>query len=137
APLVLVLFNTAVAQQSEKTTSFAWSAATPESQGMSREKLEAIRAVLEAKKTTGFLVARNDKIVYEWYAPDFGPTKPHGSASLAKAIVGGLSLAIAMTDGKIVLDNPASNFILEWKNDPQKSQLTIRHLGSHTSGIED
>src|SRR5438045_1879658 len=84
-----------------------WQAATPESQGMSRDKLDTIRARLEDKKTKAFLVIRNDRIVYEWYAPDHGPTKLHGTASLAKAIVGGLSLAVAMTDGTISLDDRA------------------------------
>src|SRR5205809_1133256 len=96
---------------------FEWEKATPESQGMSSAALDAIRARLEAKKTKGFLVARNDKIVYEWYTADHGPTKPHGTASMAKAIVGGLSLAVAMTDGKIALDDPAAKFVPPWSSD--------------------
>ena len=59
---------------------FAWETATPESQGMSGRKLDALKDYLAAHKTTAFLVARNDKIVYEWYAADFGPAKPHGTA---------------------------------------------------------
>src|SRR5947208_315600 len=116
---------------------FQWQAATPESQGLSSARLETIKEWLESRQTKAFLVVRNDKLVYEWYADNHGPTKPHGTASLAKAIVGGLSLAVAMTDGQIALDDPASKFIPEWKGDPQKSPITIRHLGSHTSGIED
>lgn len=119
------------------SVAFEWQLAAPASQGMSREKLEALQALLEGKKTKAFLVVRSDKIVYEWYAPDHGPTKPHGTASLAKAIVGGLSLAVAMTDGQIAIDDPGTKFVPQWKEHPLRSKITIRHLGSHTSGIED
>jgi CubicO group peptidase (beta-lactamase class C family) len=135
--LALALISFVFGHQPAHAEGFTWQNATPESQGMSREKLEAIRAILQAKKTKAFLVARNDNLVYEWYADDHGPTKPHGTASLAKAIVGGLSLAVAMTDGKISLDDPAAKFVPQWKDHLQKSQILVRHLGSHTSGIED
>jgi CubicO group peptidase (beta-lactamase class C family) len=88
-----------------------WQAATPESQGMSSAKLAALKDDLAGRKTRAFLVIRNDKIVYEWYADGQSPTKTQGTASLAKAIVGGLSLAVAMTDGKIALDDPVSKHI--------------------------
>ena len=116
---------------------FQWGTATPESQGMSSQKLAALRDDLAARKTTGLLVIRNDKVVCEWYAPGQSAASKHGTASMAKAIVGGLSLAVAMTDGRITLDDPAAKFIPQWRDEPRKSRITIRQLGSHTSGIED
>ncbi|MCU0917332.1 MAG: beta-lactamase family protein, partial [Planctomycetes bacterium] len=89
------------------------------------------------RKTTGLLVIRNDKIVCEWYAPGQSATSKHYTASMAKAVVGGVSLAVALSDGRIALDDPAAKYIPQWKSDPQKSRITIRQLGSHTSGIED
>jgi CubicO group peptidase (beta-lactamase class C family) len=65
------------------------------------------------------------------------PDKTHGTASLAKAIVGGLSLSVAMSDGRIGLDDPAAKFIPQWRGDPRRSRITLRQFGSHTSGIED
>jgi CubicO group peptidase (beta-lactamase class C family) len=118
-------------------TPFTWQTATPESQGLPGPKLDALKDALAALKTRAFLVVRNDKIVYEWYADGHGPARTHGTASLAKAVVGGLSLAIALTDGRLTLDDKAAAYIPEWKNDPQKSRITIRHLGSHTSGLAD
>ena len=88
----------------------------------------------EAANHGDLLVIRNDRIIFERYAPGWDATKPHGTASLAKALVGGMSLAVALTDGKIALDDPAAKYIPQWKDDPQKSRITIRHLGSHTSG---
>lgn len=116
---------------------FEFQTATPESQGMSSQRLDALRDVLAARKTRAFLVVRNDRIVYEWYSADHSASKPHGTASLAKAIVGGLSLAIALTDGRLRLDDRAAAYVPQWQGDPRKSRITIRQLGSHTSGLED
>jgi len=116
---------------------FQWVTATPESQGMSSRKLAALRDDLAARKTSGLLVIRKDKIVCEWYASGLSAASKHYTASMAKAIVGGVSLAVAMTDGRITLDDPAAKFIPQWRDDPRKSRITIRQLGSHTSGIED
>src|SRR6185369_7298909 len=108
-----------------------------ESQGVSSAKLDAIKTRLESKKTRAFLVMRNDHTVYEWYAPGATATTKQGTASLAKALVGGMSLAVAITDGKISIDDPVARFVPQWKDDPRKSKITIRYLGSHTSGLSD
>jgi CubicO group peptidase (beta-lactamase class C family) len=114
-----------------------WPTATPESQGMSSARLDVIKERLAAKKTRAFLVVRNDRVVYEWYAPGVTATTKQGTASLAKALAGGMSLAVAIEDGKISIDDPVAKFLPQWKDDPRKSRITIRHLGSHTSGLSD
>ncbi|MCP4610488.1 MAG: serine hydrolase [Planctomycetes bacterium] len=116
---------------------FEWKTVSPESEGMSSEKLDATKDTLAAKGTKTFLVIRNDKIVYEWYASGFGPTKRHYTASLAKALVGGVSLMFALNDGRLSIDEPACKYIPEWKENPKKLKITIRHLATHSSGIED
>ena len=116
---------------------FDWEVATPESQGISGRKLDALKESLAARNTRALLVIRDDKIVSEWYAPGHSASTRQGTASLAKAIVGGVSLAVAMDDGRIALDDPAARFIPQWKEDPRKSRITIRQLGSHTSGLAD
>jgi CubicO group peptidase (beta-lactamase class C family) len=35
------------------------------------------------------------------------------------------------------MDDPAARFVSQWQDDPRKSKITIRHLGSHTSGLSD
>jgi CubicO group peptidase (beta-lactamase class C family) len=104
---------------------------------MSARQLDALRDDLARRRTRAFLVIRNDRIVYEWYAPTVTANVKQGTASLAKAIAGGLSLAVALTDGRIRLDDLAMKYIPEWKDDPKKSKITIRQLGSHTSGLSD
>ena len=63
------------AARANQPAPFEWQTATPESQGMSAARLDALRDELAKRKTTAFLVVRNDRIVYEWYAPDHGPVR--------------------------------------------------------------
>ncbi len=116
---------------------FDWDQGEPESQKMDSAKLQELVTSLAARNTDTLLVARNDSIVCEWYAEGHGPEKPHNTASLAKAMVTGMSLAVAMDDGLISPDDPAHQYIPAWKSDPLKSKITIRHLATHTSGIEN
>ena len=116
---------------------FLWQTASPESQGMSTPKLNALRDILAAKHTKAFLVIRHDRIVYEWYASDHGQKKRHYTASLAKALVGGVSLMLALHAGHLAVDEPACKYIPAWQEHPEKSRITIRHLATHSSGIED
>jgi CubicO group peptidase (beta-lactamase class C family) len=140
------------------------SAATPESAGMSAERLARIDAMCEQAVTDGdipgvvALVARNGKIVY-WKA--FGMADNQSSrtvkrddifriASQSKAIT---STAVMMLweEGKFRLDDPVSKYIPEFQNPqvlksfqysdtsyttvPASGEITIRHLITHTSGI--
>src|SRR5262249_48267611 len=113
---------------------FEWETATPKSQGMSQDRLHALRGGPAERKNRAFLVIRNDKVVYEWYAKGVAAGSKQGTASLAKAIVAGLSLAVLLTDGKISLDDKAAKYVPQWKDDPKKSRITVRHLGAHASG---
>jgi CubicO group peptidase (beta-lactamase class C family) len=117
--------------------SWDWTAASPESQGMSSTRLESARADLSERRTTAFLVVRHDRIVFERYASGHGRTKPHYTASMAKALVGGLGLMVAMSDGRIGPDDPASRYVPAWREDPRRRAITVKHLATHTSGIED
>src|SRR5438067_11672793 len=74
----------------------AWKTITPERAGLDGAKLDAWRDTLAASRTSGLLVIRRGEIAYEWYAAGWGPDKPHGTASLAKALVGGTSLLVAI-----------------------------------------
>ena len=103
---------------------------------MSSTKLDALRGELARRGTRAWLVIRNDRIVDEWYA-EGQDGKKQGTASLAKALVGGVSLGVAISDGKLRWMTPPRNTFRSGRSDPQKSQITVRHLGSHTSGIKD
>ena len=121
-----------------KIPGFKWEHDSPESQGLSSQKLDDMISVLAEKGTKKLLIIKNDKVICEWVANGWKDSeKNHYSASLAKALVGGMSLLAAIDDGYISLDDAACKYIPQWKTSGSKSTITIRHLATHTSGIED
>ncbi|MFB3827929.1 MAG: serine hydrolase [Bryobacteraceae bacterium] len=114
-----------------------WPAAAPETQGFDPARLEALKKDAAARNTRALLIARNGKIVLEYYAEGAGPETRHYTASLAKALVGGMPLLVALADGRMRPDDLAVKYIPRWAGDPRKSRITIRQLATHTSGIQD
>jgi len=128
---------------SEATTNipdpkFQWQISTPEAMGMSTKMLEDLQQDLERRGTKKLLIIKNDQVIYQWFAKGFEDSvKTHYTASMAKALVGGMSLLVALDDGLLSPDMPVCTLVPEWKNDPQKSKITIRQLATHTSGLDD
>lgn len=114
-----------------------WPVATPEKFNLSEKRLEGAWRVLELNRTTTFLVIRSDHVVFERYAAGYNRTTPHYTASLAKSLVGGMSLMVAMADGKIHPGDPVARFVPAWQADPVKKDITIAQLATHTSGLDD
>ena len=132
---LLIVLGTLV--QSASAQTFRWSVTAPEQANMSSEKLGAITRDLAAHGTDCFVVVRRGRVAWEWYAPGWSKDKPHYIASLSKSMVGGMSLLAAIEAKKLSPDDLASKYIPEWKKDPKKSKITVRHLASHTSGLSD
>lgn len=116
---------------------FQWEPAPPESLGFDAAKLAAAVTRVGAAHTTTLLVVRHGKIAAEWYAPQYSRQRTHYTASLAKMLVGGLSLMLAMQDGRIHPDDRACQYVPAWRDDPLKSKITVRQLAMHTSGLAD
>lgn len=121
----------------EQRAPFEWGAALPEAHGWTSAARDALLADLAGRGTKALLVIRRDQIIGEWYAPEWHRGRPHYSASLAKALVGGTSLLLALGDGRLRPDDRAATFVPAWRSDPQRSQITIRHLATHSSGLDD
>jgi CubicO group peptidase (beta-lactamase class C family) len=124
-------------QPATRSSVLPWKSITPREAGLDPAKLEAWRTDLANHRTSGLLVIRRGAVAFEWYAPDSGADKPHYTASMAKALTGGMSLLVALSDGRISAGDPASKYIPAWRSDALKSKITIRELATHTSGIED
>ena len=162
--IFITLAVSAIAQTSSIQKSAPLSDVTPESAGMSTERLNRIDAMCKTSVEDGdlpgivALVARKGKIVfYEAYGMADNQSnrkmeKDHifRIASQSKAIT---STAVMMLweEGRFRLDDPVSKFIPEFKNprvltsfkyadtsysaEPADKEITIRHLLTHTSGI--
>src|SRR5881397_3785989 len=135
--LPLFISSLTLTAQAGDSLKWDWAAASPESQGLVAGRLEGVWTNLQARHTAVLLLIRNDKVVFERYAAGHNRTTKHYTASLAKALVGGMAVAVALTDGRIALDDRASKYVPQWGDDPQKSKIIIRQLGSHTSGLAD
>ena len=98
---------------------------------------ETVRDRLARQNTRALYIVKDGKVVLEWYAEGQTAATKQGEASLSKALVGGMSLLIATSDGRIRPGDLASKYIPLWRDDPAKSKIQIRHLATHTSGISD
>ncbi len=137
----------------------------PEENGISSERLMRIDQVLSDYVAKGYipgavaLIVRNGKIVYE---KSFGFSDVENKLSLkndnifriasqSKAITS-LAVMLLWEEGKFSLDDPISKYIPEFKDpkvlitfnekdssyttEPARSEITIRQLLTHTSGID-
>ncbi|KAF0236733.1 MAG: penicillin-binding protein beta-lactamase class [Prolixibacteraceae bacterium] len=162
--IVLLIFTGLTAQTKSAQKSPVLTEASPESVGISPERLARIDKMCEEEVANGnlpgivSLVVRNGKIVH-WKAYGMADNQAgkimkrddiFRIASQTKAIT---STAVMMLweEGKFRLDDPISKFIPEFKNpqvlksfkyadttyttEPAKSEITIRQLLTHTSGI--
>src|SRR5690606_22823262 len=66
---------------------------------------------------------------------DSRPRLPRVLASGTKSF-SGVMAAIAEQEGLLKLDELASDTITEWKSDPLKAKITVRHLLNLSSGLE-
>jgi CubicO group peptidase (beta-lactamase class C family) len=59
---------------------------------------------------------------------------PHMLASGTKSFTGVMAM-LAVQDGLITLDERVADTITEWRSDPRKSRITVRHLLELSSGL--
>ncbi len=97
--------------------------------------LQRASAYSDARRGTALVVARGDHVLFESYAPEAGPDRPHRLASGTKTFWGVLALA-AVQDGLLALDERVADTITEWRSDPLKVQMRVSHLLRFTSGLD-
>ena len=110
-----------------------WTTATPESQGISSEKLALARDFLAQQNTRAALVVRHGRIVAEWYWDGSGPDSEFDTFSTTKSVFG-TAIGLLVDDGKLKLEDPAWRWIPEWQQDGRKA-ITIFHLINMISGL--
>lgn len=134
---VFVLAFLTTVLPSPASAELIWRVASAESQGVSLPLLDALKDSLAARGTTSLPVIRHDRIIYEWYPEGHHQTTLNDVGSMARALVGGVSLAVALTDGRLSLDDPVSKYVPQWRGVPRNSQITVRQLDACSSGIDD
>ncbi len=88
-----------------------------------------------ARRGISMVVMVDGKVVFENYPGKGSPQRAHELASGTKSF-NGVIAAAAVNDGLFRLEDPVSDTIGEWKDDPRKARITIRQLLTLTSGIQ-
>ncbi len=89
----------------------------------------------ENRRGSAILVQQNGRTIFEHYANAGSANRRWPIFSGTKSFWGIAALA-AVRNGLFGLDDRVSDTITEWKNDPRKSQITVRQLLSQTDGLE-
>lgn len=117
-------------------TPTSWEIIEPTAAGFDPGRLnEALNAAM-ADRSADVIVVRGGRIVAERYAPDADMDRKQQIASAAKSMVSVL-VGVAIDQRKIrSVDQSAADFIAPWRGTP-KAAITIRHLLTMTSGLDD
>jgi CubicO group peptidase (beta-lactamase class C family) len=102
---------------------------------ISAAALDKATAYAAANNSDSFIVWRRGKVEAEAYFGGHTRTASIISRSLAKPVTAAaVGRAIAL--GKIKsLDQPVADFVTEWKGDPRRSKILVRHLLDMRSGF--
>jgi len=112
-----------------------WPTAKPADLGLDAAALDGeLARLLDANKTGAAVLAVKGRLVWEHYAPGFGPSSRFDIYSAGKAYVA-TAIGLLVDDGKLRIDDPACKYLPEWAGDERKS-ITVRHLLTMTSGLK-
>lgn len=94
-------------------------------------------AAAYSKETSGLavLVLERGEITLEEYQNGQTADQAVGLVSGTKSFWG-VAAAAAVADGLLSFDEAAADTLTEWRSDPLRSRITVRHLLSLTSGLE-
>ena len=112
-----------------------WQTASPESQGLSSERLEKVRLWLQDHGSKTGMVVRHGRIVGEWYFQDATPTSRFLVYSTSKSFAS-TAAGVAIAEGKLKLDSKAGEFLPD-VSPAEKRDITVRHLISMDSGVHN
>jgi CubicO group peptidase (beta-lactamase class C family) len=110
----------------------AWPTADAAAKGLDPGPLATLPTDLEGSETDCVVVVKDGKVVYEHTWNGFDPDTDRVVWSVSKSLTS-LLIGIAANEGKLRIDQPASDIITEWKGTPSEA-VTIKQLLSMVSG---
>ncbi len=110
-------------------------AATPALDAAEQARFDRAADYSKAHAGRGVLIQQHGKTIYERYDNGGSATTAQPLASGTKSFTG-VAAMFAVQDGLISLDEKVADTITEWKSDPKKSQITVRHLLTLSSGLQ-
>jgi CubicO group peptidase (beta-lactamase class C family) len=114
-----------------------WKTVTPEAQGIDSASLAHTLDAFRSRDVHSLVVVRNGYLVAEAYNYDVAvPETPQAIFSITKSVTSALA-GIALAEQKLKsIDVRVAEFFPEIADDPLKSEITVRHLLSMTSGLD-
>jgi len=115
-----------------------WGLSTPEAQGVDSRKLLEMFQDIKAKGGSdlhSILIVKNGYLITESYLPPYHRETLHNVKSATKSILSAL-VGIAL-EKKFLrsLDQKVVEFYPEYVSEPQKKEITLRHLLTMTAGL--
>ncbi len=103
--------------------------------GISAAALQAADEYAARNRSTALIVYRNGRVVLERYYGTHTAGQTFPSRSLAKPMTA-VAIGRAVALGKIKsLDQPVADFVTEWRGDPRRARILVRHLLDMRSGF--
>lgn len=109
--------------------------ASPAERTISEQALNDAERYAQVNNSNAFIVWRNGKIERETYFGGHSRTSPINSFSLAKQVAA-FAVGRALMLGNIAsLDQPVADFVTEWRGDPRREKILVRHLLDMRAGF--
>ncbi len=136
-PLLLAVLATAVGQTTGAWPDAEWNRVQPATVGMDAELLSNAREYALTTGGSGF-ITRHGNLVMSW-----GDTRKTYDLKSTSKSIGVTALGLAITDGKMKLDDPACRHHPALGIPPESNaatgwvpKITLRHLATQTAGFE-
>ncbi len=116
----------------------SWQFDTPENHNMNPEVFAALHEALKDSSVYAMVTAKDGVIIDEYYGSEYDENSRFGLHSCSKSLTSAL-IGIAIEQGHIGgVDDLLSDYLPQVAalEDTRKHQLTLRHLLTHTSGLE-
>lgn len=98
--------------------------------------IESALRLAGEKRSKGVVILWRGQVLAEQYWDGWNPTDPHPAYSVSKSFVSSL-VGIAIADGEIEsVNQPAADFLSEWRSSSSHGQITIHDLLSMSCGLQ-
>ena len=117
---------------------FSWEIGEPQRHGMNPQVLSRMHEALEESQVYAMVTVKDGVIVDEYYREGYDENSVFPLHSCSKSFTSAL-VGIALEKGELgSVDDELSKYLPEVLDDPdtEKGRITLRHLLTHTSGLE-
>lgn len=113
---------------------FVMSGAAVKQRGLDPAALDQLRRNARTNLSEALYVWHNGAVIVEEHFD--APQEPVGIMSVTKPVTA-MAIGRLLDIGKLKsLDQPVSDFYPQWKADEQRRKITLRHLLTHTGGLQ-